>query len=273
MKRLAIVAIGAAFLVLSGSPASAQSPTMYTLGDIYYYLVEGIEATEGDHLLEPPAGAVSGDSRFKTLKEIYEDVKALFRECDALPSDVAGGKRFFCVEAGSWGVRTGTVPPVSGLLKTGQTVSYHDYDDGWYEKGGDYDYTDNGDGTVTDNFTGLIWPEEGAGPGCSDGDFIRTWTDAIGWAEGLTFAGYSDWRLPNIHELFSLIVLDGSNPNPLIDQTYFPDTRENFYWSSTTCPYDTEQALVPLFANTGMVYALPKSSSAAINVRAVRGGN
>ncbi len=268
MKSSAIAAIGMAFLVLSGSVASAQTPVMYTLGDIYYYLIDGTEAAEGGYPLEPPPGSVPGDTRFKTLKEIYQDTKALFDRCNALPSDVTEGKLFFSAEAGNWGARTGTVYRGRGLLKTGQTFSYYPDDDGGYQKGADYDYTDNGDGTITDNFTGLIWPKEGDGPGCYDGSFSLAWSDAIDWAEGLTFAGYSDWRLPNARELYSLIREGGSGAK--IDQSYFPNTRSHDYRTSTTCPYLASQALLVGFNSA---YLLSSSKTYVTYLRAVRGGN
>ena len=64
-------------VVLADSPGPPAA-TGYTLQDIYDYLNSGMEATEGGHSLEPPAGAVPGDTRFKTLTEIYEDIKAKF---------------------------------------------------------------------------------------------------------------------------------------------------------------------------------------------------
>lgn len=63
-------------------------------------------------------------------------------------------------------------------------------------------FTDNGDGTVTDQATGLMWQQADNGEGL-------LWQDALSYAEGLDFAGYTDWRLPNAKELQSL--LDYSN--------------------------------------------------------------
>jgi hypothetical protein len=60
------------------------------------------------------------------------------------------------------------------------------------------DFSDNGNGTLTDNVTGLAWQQE-------DDDVQRNWEDAITYCEGLSLAGYSDWRLPNIKELKSIV--------------------------------------------------------------------
>jgi hypothetical protein len=86
-------------------------------------------------------------------------------------------------------------------------------------------YVNNGNGTVTDTYTGLMWQQETT-------DNTMTWEQALSYCENSTLAGYSDWRLPNKKELRSL--LDYSRYNPAINTTYFPDTVSSFYWSSTT---------------------------------------
>jgi len=85
-------------------------------------------------------------------------------------------------------------------------------------------YTANGDGTVTDNRTGLMWQQGEPG--------AMTWEKALEYSKGLSLAGHEDWRLPNIKELESL-----SNErmvNPSIPKTHFPGAEEDVYWSSTT---------------------------------------
>ena len=85
---------------------------------------------------------------------------------------------------------------------------------------------DNGDGTVTDTSTGLMWQQS-----TSNSD-ILPWTAALSYCENLTLAGYTDWRLPNIKELRTIV--DTQTCNPAIDTEYFPDTMRSDYWSSTT---------------------------------------
>lgn len=67
-------------------------------------------------------------------------------------------------------------------------------------------FTDNGDGTVNDNCTGLMWQKNTAD---IDGDGIEndqvSWCEALAYCEGLTLAGHSDWRLPNVRESQSII--------------------------------------------------------------------
>ena len=158
-----------------------------------------------------------------------------------------------------------------GLPKTGQTTVYQNGDDGFYKKG--YNgrgvrFSDNNDGTITDNATGLIWAKDGNGAGCFSGG-KKNWADALTWAEGLTFAGHSDWRLPNAYELFSICLLEATNGPPRIDATFFPNTISSDYWSATTFSYSANLALGVTFSG-GYVYYYGKTSS--FYVRAVRGG-
>jgi len=69
------------------------------------------------------------------------------------------------------------------------------------------DFHDNGDGTVTDRATGLTWMQVDSGSlkAGRGKDGRMDWQEALAWAEGLTYAGQSDWRLPNAKELQSLV--------------------------------------------------------------------
>ena len=79
---------------------------------------------------------------------------------------------------------------------------------------------------VTDSKTQLHWKDDAIGS-------PMTWTEAINHCESLTFATHSDWRLPNIKELTSLV--DDSKTSPAIDTNVFEHTTSTTaYWSSTT---------------------------------------
>ena len=121
------------------------------------------------------------------------------------------------------------------------------------------DFTDNGDGTVTDDNTGLMWQQGEGGQ--------KTWEDTISYCENLSIAGYTDWRLPNKNELNSII--DYELYNPAIDTTYFPGTNASFYWSSTTHAYYSSYACRADFY-FGNVSYYDKSNNYA--VRCVRAG-
>ena len=127
--------------------------------------------------------------------------------------------------------------PPAPVEKTGQTISYRTGDDGGHEKGvvsPSPRFIDNGDGTVTDNLTGLMWAKD-----ANLNNGTRTWNDAIDYANNLTLgvAGcgstWNDWRLPNVKELQSLI--DFGNYGPALPTGHpFIDVQNHYYWSSTT---------------------------------------
>lgn len=120
--------------------------------------------------------------------------------------------------------------------------------------------TDNGDGTVTDNDTGLMWSQASASN-------TKTWENALAWCENLVLSDYNDWRLPTIKELVSLV--DDDVDGLFIDAGYFPDTTSSYYWSSTTSADYTDGAWAVNFAY-GM--NIRGNKSVFYNVRAVRGG-
>ncbi|MFH0994340.1 MAG: DUF1566 domain-containing protein [Pseudomonadota bacterium] len=92
---------------------------------------------------------------------------------------------------------------------------------------------DNGDGTVTDTFTGLMWQQSGSFS-------TQTWEEALSYCAMLNLGNYTDWRLPTKKEVRSLV--DFSRYDPSINITYFIETFSNFYWSSTTNSHITDFA-------------------------------
>ena len=120
-------------------------------------------------------------------------------------------------------------------------------------------FTDNGNGTVTDSGTGLMWQQAEGGS--------MTWDNALSYCEGLSLGGNSDWRLPNVTELES--ITDDTRYNPAINTTYFPNANASEYWSSTTFANHTYDAWYVHFYY-GYVNYLNKSGS--YYVRCVRGG-
>lgn len=97
---------------------------------------------------------------------------------------------------------------------------------------------DNGNGTVTDSKTGLMWKQclEGlSGNDCATGTATTfTWQQALqqpGVVNGTGFAGYTDWRLPNIRELRSIV--EEQCFNPTINTTRFPNTPSSYVWSGS----------------------------------------
>jgi len=155
------------------------------------------------------------------------------------------------------------------IVDTGQSQCYDDYNAmgcpqegaAFYGQDAQYAgnqprYQDNGDGTVTDLITGLMWQQtpDTDGDGDLDENDKVTWDEAKAGAASLTLGGYTDWRLPTIKELYSLIDFSGLDPSgyeggntsglvPFIDTAYFDfvygDTSSGAriidaqYWSST----------------------------------------
>ena len=150
----------------------------------------------------------------------------------------------------------------SSVPQTGQTQSYALGDDGDLQKGvqwPDPRFTDNGDGTVTDNLTKLIWLKN------ADCFGEKNWNDALDVSNNLADGqcGLSDgsipddWRLSNVRELLSLIDYGNLSP-PLPSGHPFVDVQSGYYWSSTSSVFNSFTAW---FVSTlsGYVSTLDKS--------------
>jgi hypothetical protein len=103
---------------------------------------------------------------------------------------------------------------------------------------GQNNLVDNGNGTITDLSTGLMWMQPDSGYG-------MLWADALDYAETLDYAGYDDWRLPNVKELQSIVdysrspdTTNSAAIDPLFDVTAITNeegaTDYPYFWSSTT---------------------------------------
>ncbi len=103
-------------------------------------------------------------------------------------------------------------------------------------------FTNNGDGTITDNATGLMWSRNDSGIGMN-------WSNALAWVQTkntANFLGHNDWRMPNVKELQSILNYSNApdfNGLPAIDTNYFSCTPTNneagqpdypYYWTSST---------------------------------------
>ena len=171
-----------------------------------------------------------------------------------------------------------TTPNLALVPKTGITTTYSTGDDGDLEKGVEWPnprFTDNGDGTVTDNLTGLIWLKDA---NCASGTI--NWATALSHVRQLNTKGtmnsndcgdksngeshQTDWRLPNIKELLSLIDYSQVGP-PLPSDHPFTGVQSYYYWSSTTNSFNTANAWyvnlyyggVVAFDKTGDYYVWP----------------
>lgn len=156
---------------------------------------------------------------------------------------------------------TGTALPAQPL-KTGQTTSYGTGSDGNLQKGVARAFTDNGDGTITDTKTGLMWEKKSDDGSIHDKDNAYTWGMSVApytmngtmmttFLAALNaapcFAGYCDWRIPSEFELYTLVNLQIAYPGPTVHSAFnscaagcaatsptCSCTQPNYYWSSTT---------------------------------------
>ena len=94
-----------------------------------------------------------------------------------------------------------------------------------------------------------------------------TWANALINCEALEYAGYSDWRLPNVEEMES--IRDFGKTNPAIDTSFFPNARASYYWSGTTYRASTTYAWYAYFYRGVTSYGLKTN---LYYVRPCRGG-
>jgi hypothetical protein len=213
--------------------------------------------------LEPPPEAVDGNgdpqSTMVTLDEIYDKLEEMHGalnsgSCDGAPVAKTG-------QTQCWDAQGNSIV-CSG---TGQ--------DGEYQKGvagPSPRFSDNDDGTVTDNLTDLIWLQNANCFG------YRNWSTALtdsntlnsGECDLTDGSAPGDWRLPNVKELQSLIDFGNFDP-ALPDGHPFSGVQSYYYWSSTTSAYGTTYAWF-VFLNSGYVYFYNKAYT--YSVWPVRGG-
>lgn len=191
----------------------------------------------------------------------------------------------------------GNAPPAcpsGGLPATGQTMCWNFLGsliscggtghDGDVQAGATLSFTDNGNGTITDDETGLMWEKKSDDGSIHDWDALHLWDQAFsGHVKGLndaTFAGYTDWRVPNVKELQSIVNYQNSNPSVSsafntgctagCTVTTCSCTKASWYWSSTSLVNDTETAWYMSYS-VGDVSVRGKGD--ILYVRAVRGGS
>ncbi|MDD3284938.1 MAG: DUF1566 domain-containing protein [Patescibacteria group bacterium] len=248
-------------LTLSATPTS----TFHTLKEIYE-AIPTIDAnkmlTTADYMgvtgtiISRGAVTITPSTTAQTITAGYHNGSGtVLGDTDLSSSNILSGINIFGV--------TGTSSP-SQPLKTGQTLCYDPSgstgdeiscagtgQDGAYSDvvGQEMSYTTTTN-TVLDNSTGLMWKKcsEGlSGDNCETGSATtHTFAQAIAICEDDTTDGYTNWRLPNIRELLSIV--DYSKVNPAIDTTIFPETVSGHYWSSTASLFN------PNFAWNASVY-------------------
>lgn len=242
------------------TPTSTPASTMYTLDGIYNKLIDNTTSqAEGSASFTTP-GSVS--ATFHTLKQIYESIPTL----DA--AKILTGTTYMGV---SGSASSGGLPKTgqthcnafsSGYGSSSQIPCTGTTQDGESQKGLAHGYVDNSDGTISDNATGLMWQKCSAGQtglDCSggtatvvlfddgDGNLGIAHQPAINYCDSLSLATHSDWRLPNVKELMSIV--DYGRLTPAIDPSIFPNTQSDGYWSSTAYEDGTNGAWIVNFVD------------------------
>jgi hypothetical protein len=178
---------------------------------------------------------------------------------------------------------------VAPVPQTGQTLSYADGDDGDLQAGVAWPvprFTDNHDGTVTDNLTGLIWLKKAS---CLSN---LSWSQALTAANTLVHgqcdlmdgSQAGDWRLPNIKELYSVFdvfdlaffepaISNAAGTAPWREGDAFSGVQPVIsYWSSTTVAQDSSHAWY-IYPATASILSTGKSGGSLLFVWPVRGGD
>ncbi len=252
------------------------------------------------------AVAITPGTTSQTIAAGYHDgAGTVAGDADLVASNILSGVNLFGV--------TGTALPAQ-LLKTGQTQCWNAAgtvisctetgQDGELQKGLTASFTDNGDGTISDLRTGLMWERLNDAGGINDRDATFTWTNAFnkvkvlngnatgciaagnpsscctgaGTGSCTAFAGHNDWRLPNRFELESLLNLGTTLPTT---HTLFKSsctascvtcscTQSHYYWSASTYGPTPNLAWIVDFTD-GDAFANSKTGN--FYVRAVRGAS
>jgi hypothetical protein len=237
-----------------GDPADGSD--MPTLQEVYDYLVSATPETVNSTFQEP-AGAPG--STGKTTREIYDVIQAE-RNTDLVAGNIKDTVEIFGV--------TGNFSGGSGVPETGQ-IGQHDTNTPKADDGDATDppgsalpsprFTDNGNGSVTDNLTGLIWLKNA---NCAN--VKANWQPALNYVVDLNGTGKmnsndcgdtdnnTDWRLPTVKELQSLIHFGYGNPALTNDAgnakwnttgtSSFSNVISDYYWSSTSYSDGTTDA-------------------------------
>jgi len=266
---LATVGVGVAGSL--DSPAAPDDPAsaMPTLEDLYNRLASGAAYVLRTTFVEPTAGP---GATGHTLQQVMNAAPAADNTAGAVPSQVLAGKTYWGLrtDGGGWGEQTGTgtlaTGPPAPVGETGQVTCYDEAgtliacpgtgQDGDRRPGVSWPvprFTDNGDGTVTDNLTGLVWLKDASCYG------VTFFAGALAWCSWLydgcvgcggtnNDCGLSDgsvagdWRLPTVNEMLSLF--DCEYINPALSNAAgtaqwsegdpFSGVESGYYWSSTS---------------------------------------
>ena len=245
------------------------------------YAVWQLNEVSGTPSTDPTAVRV-GVGEFKTKVEDIASDKKLITSTGCIPRCLDPKKQTKVIKVEVVKKTTGTFPDTgqTGCWNTaGSPVSCPGTgQDGEYTSANsatcDPSFTDNGNGTVTDNCTSLTWQKcpRGQNPStCAGTVSTIKWTNALSYCQGLSLAG-TGWRMPNFKELQSIVNYQLSTT---IDTTIFPMTEGDAldrYWSSTTSqrPSQETEAWGVTFRKEGDLSMLYVGKTFSERIRCVR---
>ena len=114
-------------------------------------------------------------------------------------------------------------------------------------------------GMVQDTLTQLVWQQDGSATraGCSGtGNLTCTWAEAQAYCGALSLGGLSGWRLPSYKELNSILDYTVASPGPTINQTAFPGTPSESFWTSSPYPYRSGNAWAVFFGDGNLNWSV-----------------
>jgi len=266
---MACFVAAAAFAGSLDAPSAPGSTNSYTLDAIWNRLNDGTDGAQSTFTEPGATPAATGH----TINDVMTKAPVKDDTNGAAPADVLLNKTFWGLTSGAWGLKTGTALslPTETVRKRGQTGCWNALgtsvactgtgQDGNLQKGAALPnprFTDQGNGTVKDNLTGLIWLQNanctatinGIDPTASSNKL--TWQNAMDWSAGLASGtcGLTDgsaagqWRLPTVKELRSLIHFGYFNPALSNDAgtakwvsgagSSFTTVQSAYYWSATS---------------------------------------
>ena len=191
----------------------------------------------------------------------------------------------YSIKGSVWPVKDGSASTSVRLPRTGQASCYDEIgtvidcsgtgQDGELKKGVQWPvprFKNNGNETMTDNLTGLVWSQDANAPGPTScvGEKYMTWQESLDYIACLNrnrYLGFSDWRLPNRKEMASITNMGETDNGAWLRSNGFSNADQNIYWTST----NSAQRLSYGWTSSSGLMSTPSKSS-VYNVWPVRGG-
>jgi hypothetical protein len=142
------------------------------------------------------------------------------------------------------------------VTKTGQTVSYAASDDGEYQKGLDRNFSrDNTLEVITDNVRKIQWQDNNV-------TVVKNYVDAIEYCNDLIFANFSDWSLPSIQQLISVVNISGGSSK--LETVFVNYTTSMYYWSNTSRANSATDAWALIYSTNALHSSMSQETNNSV---------